>query len=363
MKIFTVIAVFLALARVATGQVEVGGRVTVVNASPIFVTPTATVPLRVAAIGTTLLVEGVQGAWYQVQFRDPQFGRRIGWIEAKDVKVMLPEPVDLSIRDAQPSQVAQSLPAPPQTQPVGQSVPHPAPSVAPDRTDRGWIDIDFARFQSSQAAQTFTFAGTLSQETSALAAAYPKLPAVSDIGISGGVGFQRGIGIAARFSGANYKSTVGLGISVPSPYFFNNSASDASVTKTALERRERSFSVSAVYTIPSSDRARVRIFGGPTYFHVTNDMVSDIEYQQVASSLIRINVVAITGFAHREVSGSTIGFHTGADAAVFFARHVGVGGGLRFATGTVTVAEPLSEVDGDLNVRQVEAGGGLRLRF
>jgi hypothetical protein len=155
-----------------------------------------------------------------------------------------------------------------------------------------------------------------------------------------------------------------LGVTVPSPYFFNTFASAVNVTSAALERHDRALDLSAIYAVPTSDdRLSIHVFGGPTHFSVTSNMVEDIHITQVASSRIPLNSVAIDRYTTKEVSGSAWGFNVGTDAAWFFTRYVGVGGGLRFNSGTVTVLEPNTVQNADLKVGQTQFGGGLRLRF
>ena len=48
-------------------------------------------PLRVAAPGTVLRVVGEQGEWLQVEFNDPQWGLRTGWIQRANVRLLPPE--------------------------------------------------------------------------------------------------------------------------------------------------------------------------------------------------------------------------------------------------------------------------------
>ena len=72
--------------------------------APIFINPNpapTTTPLRVAAAGTVLTVVGEDGDWLQVQFQDPQWGLRIGWVLKAKVLISRPElqPMDLSVRD------------------------------------------------------------------------------------------------------------------------------------------------------------------------------------------------------------------------------------------------------------------------
>jgi hypothetical protein len=205
---------------------------------------------------------------------------------------------------------------------------------------------------------------TLFKEFATAGTAYPALPGVNGMGISGGIGIHRGLGVALHFDAVHYDNTVGLGVTVPSPFFFFNTTTADAPTATTLARDDHAVDMSAVYTVLMSDnRLSVRAFGGPTYFHVTNNMVEIIQYNQLANVVVPINVVAITAFTQREVSGSALGFNAGADVSWFFTRYVGAGGGLRFNRGTVTVLEPLRNKNADLKVGQAQFGAGLRLRF
>jgi hypothetical protein len=61
-------------------------RVSVTAPAPIYVLPDAKlVPLRTAAVGSALNVQRVEGEWYRVEFQDPQYGRRVGYIEKRYV--------------------------------------------------------------------------------------------------------------------------------------------------------------------------------------------------------------------------------------------------------------------------------------
>lgn len=123
---------------------------TVSNNAPIYiraeVTPT---PLRVAAPGTKLRVLRDSEEWLQVEFGDPQYGRRVGWLQrgyvTLDSETAL-TPMDLSV-DAAPPPPA---PAIREAQPRGRGdsgTPFPK-----HETGLGWsmlnvsdplLDIDF----------------------------------------------------------------------------------------------------------------------------------------------------------------------------------------------------------------------------
>src|SRR5262245_37320856 len=58
--------------------------VIVTNAAPIFLLPDNTrTPLRVASVGSRLGLIKIEGDWYNIEFRDPQYGERVGYIEKK----------------------------------------------------------------------------------------------------------------------------------------------------------------------------------------------------------------------------------------------------------------------------------------
>lgn len=106
------------------------------TAAPIFLVPDSTrVPLRIAAANTRLRVieEGPEG-WVKVEFQDPQFGLRVGYIQASHITIKRPqlEPMDLSIRKPDP---------PPATAP---QVPVPATHSAaldPHTRQGAWFSI------------------------------------------------------------------------------------------------------------------------------------------------------------------------------------------------------------------------------
>ncbi|HXE81463.1 MAG TPA: hypothetical protein VNK41_11965 [Vicinamibacterales bacterium] len=96
--------------------------------APIDVTPEAAKPIRTAAVGTILKVVREDREWVQVQFNDPQWGPRTGWVRATLLDISRPEttPIDLSI--------GRSAPRPTRTaasQAASDNPLQPPPSFAP----------------------------------------------------------------------------------------------------------------------------------------------------------------------------------------------------------------------------------------
>jgi hypothetical protein len=129
-----VVALVLLCAAPLSAQQQ-GSSATVVTAAPIFIQPGAQTPLRVAKAGTSLKVMQEEGEWAQVEFSDPQFGRRVGWVEKKLLRFFRPElvPMDLSVTEA----------AAPSEMPRVQQQPFPPATAAfrPQARDGFWFNL------------------------------------------------------------------------------------------------------------------------------------------------------------------------------------------------------------------------------
>jgi hypothetical protein len=87
--------------------------ITVTVAAPIFLTPNEQLaPLRVAKEGSLLRLIEQEGDWCNIEFQDPEYGRRSGYIRSKFVHInpspKALEPQDLSIQGADTSPHASS---------------------------------------------------------------------------------------------------------------------------------------------------------------------------------------------------------------------------------------------------------------
>jgi hypothetical protein len=227
----------------------------------------------------------------------------------------------------------------------------------------GWIDVNFITVIPAQKAQAYSFAQPKFGEIATFATAYPALPTAYGVGVDGGYQFKNGIGFGIHWMPASYEYTVGLAAKVPHPNFFNAYGSDSTVTNGTLTRKDNAVDISVTYVPHTSDKLRIRLFGGPTYFSVSQEMVSFINYTQVYGVFNTSNVIDITTYNQETLKGSTWGFHGGADVSYFFARHVGVGGVVRVNVGNVDIDEPFSGETATLKVGGVVLGVGVRFRF
>lgn len=101
--------------------------------APAFLRPEIAIPLRVLPNGTVVKVLQESDVWVQVEFNDPQYGRRVGWVEKKLLKFY--QPVPEAAENPAGDLRAAPAPAPPGAAPapIPAQVPAPAAAAVPER--------------------------------------------------------------------------------------------------------------------------------------------------------------------------------------------------------------------------------------
>jgi opacity protein-like surface antigen len=162
-----------------------------------------------------------------------------------------------------------------------------------------------------------------------------------------------GVGVT-RFS----RSTpLTITAAVPHPFFFNQPRSVEGEVG-GLKREELAVHVQARGVIPTRGPLQAMVFGGPSFFRVKQDVISEVAYAETYP----YDEASVGQTRTTTASESKIGFNVGGDIAYFFTRQVGVGFTAQFSGATVEVPSP----DGgttDVKAGGLQAGGGLRLRF
>jgi hypothetical protein len=228
---------------------------------------------------------------------------------------------------------------------------------------RGWVDVNFGVSGSATKSFTAELVSPLFEETRTARTTYNN-PRGAEFDFGGGFMFTPNIGLGISFSGTAREDSATLFVDVPHPFQFNAFASDTAPTDSKLQRVEGGAHIQVVGVAPIGDRVRLRVFGGPTYFRVQQDMVRSIAYDQAFLIFVPVNAVDITTYdSVDKVEGTGWGFHVGGDLTVFFSRFVGVGSFVRFSRGTVSLEDPLSGKAIDVTAGGIQAGGGLRFKF
>ena len=235
------------------------------------------------------------------------------------------------------------------------------PAAAQDQ--RGWVDVNFGLATSIAEETSYAYAQPLFGETAGFAVTYPQPSRGASFDFGGGYMFTPVFGLGGSFAGTGHTDTAGLGASIPHPFFFSSFGTAGAETDEELTRTEGAFHIHAMIAPVHTERLRIRVFGGPSFFRYRADMVDSFLYLQNATRFSPVNNVSITTFDTVEVEGDGIGFHVGGDASFFFTRVFGLGGFARFSRGDVTIDEPFTLEEEEVRVGGLQFGGGIRLRF
>jgi hypothetical protein len=349
-----VIAVLASAAVPASAQDAI-----VLAAAPIYVYPdSARTPLRTAAADTRLrVVEERADGWVRVEFQDPQYGRRVGYVESRFLRIVRPneQPLDLSVPEA------------PEAAPAPTAVPlrQPADAHTPGRLRRGWIDVNIGGAFARETTYADDYTLPVFEETARGRVDY-HFPAGASFDFGGGVMLTREFGLGVSFAGTAHQDTADLFLRVPHPLYFDSYAEDRTVTDGDLQRIESQTNIQAMFAADVTPSVRVRVFAGPTFFRARQDVVTDVGFNQQFGVFTRENSIDITTYETTLVDfdeASGWGVHAGADVSWFFSGVVGVGAFGRYASGTVEYVHPLTLDRRELKVGGFQGGGGLRLRF
>jgi hypothetical protein len=150
-------------------------------------------------------------------------------------------------------------------------------------------------------------------------------------------------------------TTAAIDAQVPHPFFFNQ---PRTVTgEFDGDRSETAVHIQARWLVPVNNKMLVTIFGGPSFFLVEQDIVSDFEY----SDSYPFDTATFTRAIAASQSESAVGASIGGDVAYFFTPTVGVGGTVQYSGATVEMTLPSGTAD--VKAGGLQVGGGLRLRF
>ena len=163
--------------------------------------------------------------------------------------------------------------------------------------------------------------------------------------------------------GASYAKTNGTAAtiitgSVPHPILL---ASDRTIPSHTpdLTREERATHIHLAWRIDLPvEKLDLRIMGGPSYFSLTQGIVTGLDISEAGPPFTTVNV-------NRMSSGDFVksawGAHAAVDVTYMVSPKVGVGGFVRFAQGAATLA--VGDADVLVSVGGLQTGGGIRIRF
>jgi len=175
--------------------------------------------------------------------------------------------------------------------------------------------------------------------------------------VSGGARVWRRLGIGGGLSRFSRSTPAVLEGSVPHPFFFNRPRPlDGSVV--GLDRQELAFHLQVRGELPINGRLQLSVFGGPSWFRVTQGLVHSITY----TDAYPYDEALFSSATTSSEAGTALGFNVGADTAIFFTRHTGIGVVVQYAGATVDLPSAGNGVNA-VNAGGLQTGIGLRLRF
>lgn len=222
-------------------------------------------------------------------------------------------------------------------------------------TPRGFITLTAAA-QASPAELTDRIAPEINAETALIETRYPSRAAVV---FDGGFGFRlKGrVGAAVTFSHGTSSGNAVVRASVPHP-FFDDQDRPVEGDASGMSRTESAAHLQVFYELPVARRWAVRLFGGPSYIRLEQELVRNVTVEETFPYDTAVFQSAVTGAA----KGSGIGFNVGADASWMFARRVGAGLLVRYARAGLELSAPdRATVSSDGG--GVQAGAGIRFVF
>jgi hypothetical protein len=217
-------------------------------------------------------------------------------------------------------------------------------------TDRGYANVS-GFFQPST-----SFSNTVKPiefaEPSVIDTTY-KTGSVPGFEAEGGVRLWRNLAAGVGVSWLSKDATGSVSAQVPHPFFFNKPRSVAG-DAASLAHEETAVHLEALWMVPLTRRWQLALAGGPSWFSVSQDLVSDVAVTQTYPFDTATFSSATT--VHR--TASKAGFNVGADVSYLFSPHIGVGFGVMFTHASVPLDDTLTVDAGGAHV-----GGGLRMRF
>lgn len=179
-----------------------------------------------------------------------------------------------------------------------------------------------------------------------------------DIGF--GYTVWRDLAVGLDVSQFSRKPTMSVTGTAPHPLFFNSPR--AFSTDVESRHTARTIAVLASWRIRmrgALDKMNLRVMAGPASLRVEQRLASDVTVAEVGSPYDSVDVSVTT----QTPAKTSVGFVGGVDVAYAISESVGAGLLLRYAGGSVTLNDPLSNQDITVKAGGFQVGGGLRLKF
>lgn len=224
--------------------------------------------------------------------------------------------------------------------------------------DRGYVNLGFG-FESGSSSLTETANLTIYEEAATLTTTTDWSSGFVFPDAAFGVRVWRNLTVGVGYHQEENDTDSQLTGSIPSPIFFNRPRTlDQDID---LERKEKAAHLVFGWVVPVNEKFDVMLFGGPSFFRLEQDVVSDVEFGEQGAPFTTVVADATVTTQKKSLTG----FNVGVDATYILWTNddlrIGAGGFLRFtqASGDVQMMTTTQSTD----VGGIQFGFGARLRF
>jgi hypothetical protein len=226
-------------------------------------------------------------------------------------------------------------------------------------TDRGYINVGWG-VESGSSTMTDTVTATVYEESATVTTTAPFTSgSLFDVGV--GIRVFRNFTVGAGYHQEQNDIDSTITGSIPSPIFFNRPR-ELNATE-SLNRKEMATHLMFGWWVPIGAKFDVLAYGGPSFFRLTQDAVSNVTPNEAGATNTTVNATVQVA----ERSKSVTGFNVGVDATYILwsndSMRIGAGGFVRFTQASTDVQMMDAGSSQPTDVGGVQFGFGGRIRF
>ena len=234
---------------------------------------------------------------------------------------------------------------------------HEASAQTAPWSDRGYVNVGWG-VESGSSAMTDSRTGTIYEEAATISSSSTfSSGSLFDVGV--GVRVFRNLTVGVGYHQEQNDTEGTVSGQIPSPVFFNRPRALSGAEP--LDRKEMATHINIGWVMPFSEKIDVLVYGGPSFFRLTQEVISEVLPNETGATSTTITATISTAERKKSVTG----FNVGADATYIAWQNdsvrLGVGGFIRFTSAEATVLMLTTEQPTDVGGMQF--GLGARLRF
>lgn len=226
-------------------------------------------------------------------------------------------------------------------------------------TDRGYINLGWG-VESGSSAMSDTRTSLIYDESATVTSTSDFTSgSLFDVGV--GLRVWKNLTIGGAYHQEQNDTTGHVTGSIPSPVFFNRPR-NLDIQVENLDRKESATHLVIGWMVPIGTKLDVMVFGGPSFFRITQDAVSDVTPTEPGGAFTTVTAAV----ERTERAKSVTGFNVGMDATYILwsndSIRLGAGGFVRFTQASTDI-EMLSGNGVATDVGGIQFGFGGRIRF